>query len=319
MTSTAMRELEARIAGEVRFDEPLAPYTTYRIGGPAAALVLPAQAADVVAALRFAAETGARWLALGLGSNLLVCDAGFDGVVIRLGKGLDTVEPSAAGDPHRWRVGAGLPTPLLARRTAQAGLGGVHRLIGVPGTVGGGVFMNAGAHGQDFSQVVRHVELAAGDGVVRVLPATDIAWRYRGSGLDGSVVLGATLELAPHDPARLEREIQQHFQWRKAGTPFNEPCCGSVFRNPAPRPPKPPVAAGAAGGGEVRTAGQLIDACGLKGLTIGGAQVSPVHANYIVNRGGATARDVLAVIEAVRKRVQQQFGVELELEVQIIE
>ena len=137
MTSTALRELASRIRGEVRFDEPLAGYTTYRIGGPAAAMVLPATTDDVVQALQFAAQTGTRWLALGLGSNVLIADGGFDGIVIRLGKGLDAVERGAAGDATRWTLGAGVPTPLLARQTAEAGLAGVHRLVGVPGTVAG--------------------------------------------------------------------------------------------------------------------------------------------------------------------------------------
>lgn len=318
MISTALRALEARLTGAVCFGEPLARYTTYRIGGPAAALVLPAHAEDVRAALRFAHETGTRWLALGLGSNVLLADAGFDGIVIRLGKGLDGIARGVAGEPTHWRAGAGLPTPLLARQSAQAGLGGVHRLIGVPGTVGGGVFMNAGAHGQEFSQVVRQVELVDQSGTSRLIAGQEIPWRYRSSGLAGSIVLGAILELTPEDPAQLEREIRHHFQWRKAGTPFNEPCCGSVFRNPGSGRP-----AGLGDGGEAdetpRTAGQLIDACGLKGFTIGGAQVSPVHANYIVNLGGATAQDVLAVIAAVRDRVARELGVELELEVQVIE
>ncbi len=307
MTTTALRELASRIRGEVLLDEPLAGHTTYRIGGPAAAMVLPSTSEDVVHALVFAAETGTRWLALGLGSNVLISDRGFDGIVIRLGKGLDAVQHGADGDVTRWTVGAGVPTPLLARQTAKAGLAGVHRLIGVPGTVGGGVFMNAGAHGQDFSQVTLGVELVAPDGTVGSLPGAEVPWEYRSSGLHGSVVIGATLQLTPADPKQLHEEIEQHLRWRKAGTPFNEPCCGSVFRNPA------------AATAESRTAGQLIDGLGLKGHRVGGAQVSPKHANYIVNSGDATAGDVLALIEQVREKVFAEYGVELQLEVQVIE
>ncbi|MBI3982224.1 MAG: UDP-N-acetylmuramate dehydrogenase, partial [Gemmatimonadetes bacterium] len=282
----------------------LARYTTYRIGGPAAALVEPRSVDDVVATLGFAREAGLRWLALGLGSNVLISDAGFDGIVLRLGKGLDAVRVTA---PDTWVVGAGLPTPLLARRSAAAGLAGAQRLIGVPGTVGGGVYMNAGAHGQDLSQLVRSVELVEPDGAVRERNAATIPWRYRASGLDGCVVVGATLRFASGDPGDLERDIRRHLAWRKAGTPFDEPCCGSVFRNPDP-----------VRGGERRTAGQLIDAAGLKGFTLGRAQVSQLHANYIVNLGGATAGDVKAVIDTVRERVLKEFSVELELEVKII-
>ncbi len=300
MTPAFRRELTGRLRGEVRFGEPLARYTTYRIGGPAAALVLPQQAEDVAVALRLAREEGTRWLALGLGSNLLVADRGFDGIVIRLGKGLDRVQRSGPGE-SLWSVGGGLPTPLLARQSAALGHAGVQRLIGVPGTVGGGVFMNAGAHGEDFSQVTRSVELVDANGDVRIVAGTQIAWRYRESGLAG-VVLSATVELMPGDPRKTKDDLAFYLKLRREGTPFDEPCCGSVFRNPA---------------GE-RTAGQLIEACGLKGYRRGEAEISHLHANYIVNLGAATAADVVAVIATARERVQAQFGVTLEPEVKLI-
>ncbi len=308
MDTSALRELETRIHGSVSFDEPLADYTTYKIGGPAAALVVPDSVDDVAAALRFAAETGTRWMPLGLGSNVLVPDHGFDGIVIRLGKGLDDVETTVGGDETVWKVGAGFPTPQLARRSAKAGLSGVHCLIGIPGTVGGGVVMNAGAHGQDFSGVVKEVELVEADGSVRSVPKGEIPWRYRGSGLDGMVVTGATLELEPADRKELDEDIRRHLEWRKAVTPFKARCCGSVFRNPSPP----------GSGAKARSAGQLIDACGLKGYRVGGAEVSKLHANYIVNTGNATASDVRAVIDEVRSKVSKETGVGLELEVKIV-
>lgn len=288
---------------EVRFDEPLSRYTTYRIGGPAAALVIPTSPADVSALLTAVRDASVPWLAIGLGSNLLVSDSGFDGVVLRFGKELAALE-AGDGDAPLWTAGAGLPTPLLARRSAAAGLAGIHRLVGVPGTIGGGVAMNAGAHGQEFRRVVDHVRVVAPDGTVRDIKGSDVPWRYRSSGLEGQVVVSATFRLTPADPEQLAREVRQHFEWRKAGTPFDEPCCGSVFRNPE-----------GAGG---RTAGQLIDGAGLKRFRIGGAEVSPMHANYIVNVGGASASDVRKVIEAVREKVRREFGVELELEVKLV-
>lgn len=315
MTQSTLRELSRRLPGRVAFDEPLAGYTTYRIGGPATALVAPQSVEDVSATLAFASQEGARWLALGLGSNVLIPDHGFDGVVIRLGKGLDGLTRGHAGDPRRWMIGAGLPTPRLARETANAGLSGVHRLVGVPGTVGGGVFMNAGAHGQDFAHVVRGVTVVDALGTVEHRPAAEIPWRYRSSGIANAVVVEAELLLEPADPRDLAEDIRQHFEWRKAGTPFNEPCCGSVFRNPGAGGAERAAALGSAS----RTAGQLIDAAGLKGFRIGGAAVSEKHANYIVNVGRATAADVLNVIDHVRKQVEREFGVELELEVQVVE
>ncbi len=334
MTRAALGALARRLAGRVRFDVPLSACTTYRIGGPAAAVVEPASAADVAATLAVARDTGTRWLALGLGSNVLPTDRGFDGVVLRVVKGLDRVESGVGGDPGRWRVGAGLPTPLLAKRTANAGFAGVQRLIGVPGAVGGGVCMNAGAHGQEFRQVTRRVQLVdAASAEAGWLDAASLPWAYRSSGIANAVVIAVELELTPGEPDALAADIAHHFRWRKEGTPFDEACCGSVFRNPGTgRPPAFPASpdrtvtgrAGAAGarwevGSPLPTAGRLIDACGLKGFRIGGAEVSRKHANYIVNVGDATAADVLAVIEAVRARVLSESGVALELEVKIVE
>jgi UDP-N-acetylmuramate dehydrogenase len=300
------------LPGRVRLEVPLAEYTTYRIGGPAAVFVEPRTIDDVVQALGLIRDEGAPWMVLGLGSNLLVADAGFPGVVVRIGRALGAIETEGT----TWRVGAGLPTPLLARRTAAAGLEGVHRLVGVPGTVGGGVWMNAGAHGQEFRDVVRRVRVVRPDGVVDERDATTIPWRYRHAGLGPGVVVEAEVALRPADPQRLRAEIAAHFDWRKRGTPFTEPCCGSVFRNPG-------IGAGVGEVGSApqpapRTAGQLIDAAGLKGFRIGGAQVSTRHANYIVNVGGATAADVLRVIDEVRERVVRAFGVTLRLEVQVV-
>jgi UDP-N-acetylmuramate dehydrogenase len=330
MTAGWREELDAAFPGRIRRDAPLAPLTTYRIGGPADALFEPASAEDVQRALAVAHRHGVPWLVLGLGSNVLVADAGWRGLVLRMGRALAAVEPAGA----LWRVGAGLPTPLLARRTAAEGMAGVHRLVGVPGTVGGGVYMNAGAHGQEFRHVIRRVTLVNAAGEVEDRAGAAVPWAYRSSGLGNVVVLGATIELEEADPERLRAEIEDNLRWRKQGTPFSEPCCGSVFRNPGPGPGaagqrgsegsegRNAGATGQRGGGETdrerRTAGQLIDAAGIKGFRVGGAEVSRVHANYIVNTGGATAADVMAVIDAVRQRVSDWFGVELELEVKLV-
>src|SRR5213082_2459909 len=278
---------KVKFRGRVLENEPLARYTTYRIGGPARYLVLPADADDVVKALDLA-----------LGPNLLVKDTGFPGVVIRCGKGLDRFEMKGATAI----VGAGLPTPLLARRTAEAGFAGVERFIGVPGTVGGGVYMNAGCHGAEFAEVVTEVTVMEAKGKIKQLPRKQISYKYRSSNLGTVIVLEAKLALIEEPPAKLKELQGKLLRWRKAGTPFDQPCCGSVFKNP----------------GGPRTAGALIDEAGLKGFTIGGAQVSSLHANYIVNTGPATASDVLKLIEHVRKTVAKKMGVELELEVKVV-
>ena len=299
---TALRN---RLTGTVRESEPTGRYSTYRIGGPAT-VVLPKAAEDVGVALKLAAEAGIPWFAIGLGSNILLPDEGLDALVIRMGKGLDRVEQNQ----ETWSMGAGLPAPLAARRTAEAGFAGLHIFVGVPGTVGGGVYMNAGCHGSDWSEVVEAVTVVDRSGQDAVLGRNEIPFSYRRSGLDGRIVLATRVRLRPEEPIRLEEAVAEMFEWRQSGTPFNQPCCGSVFKNPAgpswKREDGP------------RTAGQLIEAAGLKGFAIGGAQVSPMHANYFVNTGGAKASDVRKLIDHVQQTVEARFGVRLEPEVKLI-
>jgi UDP-N-acetylmuramate dehydrogenase len=298
-------QLRGRVQGAVREAEPVGRYSTYRIGGPATVL-LPKTPEDVGAALALAHVAGVPWFAIGLGSNILLPDEGLDALVIRLGKGLDHLRQ----DQDSWTAGAGLPAPLVARRTAEAGFAGLHIFVGVPGTVGGGVYMNAGCHGGDWSEVVERITVVDASGQDTVLARRDIPFSYRRSGLDGRIVLETTVRLRPEKPAQLDEAVAEMFEWRQRGTPFNQPCCGSVFKNPAgpswKREDGP------------RTAGQLIEAAGLKGFAIGGVQVSPMHANYFVNTGGATAGDVRRLIEHVQQEVQKKFGVGLEPEVKLI-
>ncbi|MGH7528592.1 MAG: UDP-N-acetylmuramate dehydrogenase [Gemmatimonadales bacterium] len=297
--------LRGRLRGEVREAEPLARYSTYRIGGPAT-VVLPAVPEDVGVALRLAHEAGIPWFAIGLGSNILLPDEGLDALVIRMGKGLDYLRQKG----ESWTLGAGLPAPLAARRTAGAGFAGLHIFVGVPGTVGGGVYMNAGCHGGDWSEVVERVTAIDPSGRDAVLTRGEVPFTYRRSGLDGRVVVETTVRLRPEAQPRLDEEIAEMFEWRQRGTPFNQPCCGSVFKNPSG--PSWKRESGP------RTAGQLVEAAGLKGSRMGGAEVSPMHANYFVNTGGATAADVRGLIEQVQRTVEDKFGVRLEPEVKLI-
>lgn len=301
-----VQALQARVGGEVRAREPLARYSTYRIGGPAT-ILLPQAAEDVGRALVFAAEQGLRWFALGLGSNLLLPDEGMSALVIRIGKGLDALEPLGQG---RFRVGAGLPQPLAARRSSDAGWRGLHRFVGVPGSVGGGVFMNAGCHGGDWAGVVEQVTVVDERGTDRQLGRAEIPFQYRQSGLAGQVVLETIVQLEPAEPAAIQAEVAELYRWRQEGTPFNQPCCGSVFKNPDGPSWKRE--------GGPRTAGQLIEAAGLKGTRAGGAVISPMHANYFVNTGGATAADVRALIALTRQTLVERFGVRLETEVKLV-
>lgn len=297
--------LSAGVQGEVLADASLARYSTYRIGGPATVLQ-PRSSEDVATAIRLAGRHGVPWFALGLGSNVLLPDEGMDALVIRLGKGLDRLEQR----DDWWSLGAGLPAPLAARRTAAAGWAGLQVMVGVPGTVGGGVFMNAGCHGGQWSDVVREVLVVDAGGEFRTIPGHQIPFSYRRSGLRGVLVLEATVQLSAAEPVELQAEMNRLFEWRQRGTPFNQPCCGSVFTNPA-------WPAGAPDEGP-RTAGQLLEAAGLKGRRIGGAEVSPMHANYFVNTGTASAADVRALIAEAQAAVSARFGVTLETEVKLI-
>lgn len=284
--------------GRMLEHEPLARYTTWRIGGPARYVLLPGDVEDVARGFDMARERGLPWLVLGLGSNVLVKDGGFPGMVIRMGKGLDKFEMKGAIAI----VGAGMATPILARRTAEAGFSGVERFVGIPGTVGGGIYMNAGCHGAEFAEIVTEVTVMDPKGRVRTIPRKQISYKYRGSNLGEVVVLESKLSLGEEAPAKLKELQAKLFRWRKAGTPFDQACAGSTFKNP----------------GGNKTAGMLIDEAGLKGFRMGPVQVSPQHANYFVNAGTASAADVLKLIDHVKRTVAKKTGVELELEIKVV-
>ena len=297
--------LRSQLRGDVREHEPLSRWSTYRIGGPATVL-FPSHAEDVATALRRCSAAGVPWFALGLGSNLLFPDEGLDALVIRIGKGFDQMTQRKA----EWVLGAGVPAPLAAKRTAAAGWGGIHKMVGVPGSVGGGVVMNAGCHGAEWRDVVRTVHTIDAQGNDHLVAAAEAGFSYRRSDLGHVVVVSTTVALHQADARLLEEETESLFKWRKEGTPFNRPCCGSVFKNPVL-----PVDHDPAG---PRTSGQFIEATGLKGERLGGAEVSAMHANYFINTGAATAADVIRLMRMVRARVHDRWGVTLEPEVKLI-
>jgi UDP-N-acetylmuramate dehydrogenase len=297
--------LRSLVRSEVREQENLGRWSTYRIGGPATVL-FAASAEDIAAAVRHAADAGIPWFALGLGSNLLFPDTGLDALVLRIGKGLDQVTQRGA----EWTLGAGAPAPLAAKRTAAAGWGGIHKMVGVPGSVGGGIVMNAGCHGAEWRDVVKSVHTVDAHGQEHLVLAAQAGFSYRRSDLGHVVVVGTTVVLHEEDKVRLEEETESLYKWRKDGTPFNQPCCGSVFKNPV-------LPAGHSESAP-RTSGQFIEATGLKGFRVGGVEVSPMHANYFVNTGGGTSADVIALMQTVRDKVAGEWGVRLEPEVKLI-
>ena len=292
MTDPLVAELEEHGVREVRPDASLAALTTLRVGGPARVLVVAETDGDLAAVGRVCRHHRLAWAVVGRGSNLLIADAGWPGIVIQLGRGFRGLE----FDGDLVRAGAAEPLPVLAVRIADAGWSGFAWACAVPGTLGGAVRMNAGAHGGEMADHLVDVELVRlRSGVRETWPVATLGLRYRHSELpDDAVVVGATMRFAPGDPAAVRAEIDSIRTWRRTHQPLNEPNCGSVFTNPP---------------GD--SAGRLVDAAGGKGLTVGGAQVSQRHANFIVTRPGATATDVHTLIELVQVRVRDHAGVEL--------
>jgi UDP-N-acetylmuramate dehydrogenase len=283
--------------GRVAVDEPLARHTSYRIGGPADFLVTPATTRQVPGLLATCRDLGLPVTVLGNGTNTLVRDGGIEGVVVRLSACTAVTGLGADGLVAE----AGVSFPRLAREAARRGLAGLAFAIGIPGTVGGAVRMNAGAHGAELADVLECVDVATYDGDVITLPVDRMGLSYRASRLPDGIVLTAVFNLTPGDPAEIKAEMDRHLDRRGQTQPILTPNAGSVFKNPPGT-----------------YAARLIEEAGCKEMAVGDAMVSPRHANFIVNQGKATARDVLALVDRVRERVRAHAGVVLEMEIKVI-
>ncbi len=298
--------LRARLGPErVRTDAPLAPLTTLRIGGPADVLAEVRSADEALAALRLAADARVPLLWLGGGSNVLVGDLGVRGLVVRWHGG--QVESLM---PDRIRAEAGVTINGLVRHTIAHGLSGLAEWAGTPGTVGGAVHGNAHFQGRMISETIVSVRVAEPDGTVRERAASEMEFGYDRSRLQrrGDVALAADFRVGPGEPAALRDEARRSLAFRKRTQPLALPSAGCVFQNPDPSRVRLPE-------GMPASAGALVDAAGLKGAACGAARVSPVHANFVVNVGGATARDVATLVDRMREAVAARFGVELEEEI----
>lgn len=292
--------LRERVSGEVLADEPLAAHTTIKVGGPATALVRAETPADLAAVAEVCGDRNRPYLILGRGSNLVVADRGWSGVAVLLGRGFRGV----AIDGSSVIAGAAELMPALAAKAAQAGLAGLTFGVAIPGSLGGAVRMNAGAHGSEMADVLAWAEVArlALQGRVERVDAADLGMRYRHTDLpEDAVVVRAGLRLQPSDRDLLREQMTEMKAWRRARQPINSPSCGSVFANP-----------------QGDAAGRLIEAAGMKGYAVGGARVSSVHANFITAEAGATAADVYAVVTAVRAAVAEREGVVLRTEVVLV-
>ena len=281
-----------------KLDESLRRYTAWKIGGPADALLEPKSTEELIEAVEKAREHGVPVTVLGGGTNVLVLDGGVRGLTIRLAKALTNVEiggTSVTAD-------AGVLYPVLANTTAARGLAGLEFATGIPGTVGGAVYMNAGAYGSETREVLVWADVFRDGGVVRMRNA-DLDLSYRHSALHENpdwIVLRANYVLSPGDPEELKARIKEFRAQRMNGSP-NKPSCGSTFKRP-----------------ENDFPGRVIEAAGLKGTRVGQLEVSPVHANYLVNYGGGTAKAALNHIELVREQVRETLAIELEAEVRVL-
>jgi len=312
----AAAELADRCPGRVSRDLPLAPMTTFRLGGPAALFLRAERDADLAALAGVVAATRLPLLVVGRGSNLLVADAGWPGVVLHLGQRFRRAEV----DGTELEAGGAMPLPGLAARSAAASLGGMAFAVAIPGTVGGGVRMNAGAHGTEladrlvWADVVQVADPPPAGGPeaateprrlppepTRVKPH-ELGFGYRRSALPpGAVVTAARFALTPASEVAVRAEIDEARRWRRDNQPVNQPNCGSVFANP-----------------QEMAAGRVLEVLGMKGERSGGARISEIHANFIVAADGARAADVLALIRRAMRRARDELGITLRTEVQLV-
>ncbi len=296
--SEAAARLTESISGAVRLAEPMAKHTTFRVGGPAALHVTLDTLADVAAALAILRDEDVAYTVVGKGSNLLVSDAGYDGAVLVLGR---------AFKKHRFEDGllkAGAATVLgvLVQEAFHLGLAGLSWAVGIPGTLGGALAMNAGTRQGSMRDAVEAVTVYNPGKGLSLVRGRDVSWGYRSSDLVGrGIILEASLSVVEGDSTRIRAEMERFLRDRKATQPMGMSCAGSVFVNPP--------------GG---AAGQLLESAGCKGMRLGGALVSPMHANFIVNDGGATASDVIGLIHKVQMTVRDLHGVDLRPEIRFL-
>ncbi|MFS0778733.1 UDP-N-acetylmuramate dehydrogenase [Neobacillus sp. 3P2-tot-E-2] len=293
-------EIQDLNIGKVKRNELLSQHTTMKIGGPADIFIEPSSLENIQKVMTFLKERQIPWRAIGRGSNLLVSDKGIEGVVIKLGSGLDhlTINDSTI------TVGGGHSLVSLSTLISKKGLSGLEFASGIPGSVGGAVYMNAGAHGSDISKILTKAHVLFEDGSIEWLSNDEMEFTYRTSVLQKKrpgIVLEAEFQLTKGDRTAIVSQMQKNKDYRKETQPWNFPCAGSIFRNPLPN-----------------YAGKLIEDAGLKGYQIGGAKISEMHGNFIVNAGNATAKDVLDLIQYIKDTILNSNGIKLETEVEII-
>lgn len=287
---------EGSLRGEIRFNEPMVKHTYFRIGGPADVMFFPNDALEIKTVLLKAGSYGIPIFILGMGTNLLVKDGGIQGITINL-KNLNRIKQVDS----LIYAEAGVPLQRLLSFAADNSFGGLEFAAGIPGAVGGAIFMNAGTREGEMKDVIEQVTLMNRKGELRIFKKDEISFSYRNSGLEGAIIIGASFRLKKGNPDEIKKKIKEHIMERAGREPSGYPNSGSIFKNPA---------------GD--HAGRIIDELGLKGLRIGDAEVSDVHANFIVNKGTARAGDVISLMNLIEERVFKEKGIVLEPEIRIV-
>ncbi|MBS1254588.1 MAG: UDP-N-acetylenolpyruvoylglucosamine reductase [Deltaproteobacteria bacterium] len=296
------------LVSRLRRKESLKRFNTWRIGGEAECLIDVVNVGDLALILPFIRKHRIPWFIIGKGSNLLVPDNTWQGIIIHLSGDFKCWEPSEESEDSKNNhvtAGAALADVTFAQRCVPKGWGGMEFLIGIPGTIGGAIAMNAGAHGAETADFLKEVEWMDMLGDLHTTPAEKLEFRYRYSELNGNfgrIITRAVFALNESDPETVEKKLLECQQFRKEKQPYNQPSCGSVFKNPS---------------GDY--AARLIEASGLKGTIKGGAQISPKQANFIVNLGDASSDDILSLINTVRESVLRKYSIDLVPEVQILQ
>ncbi|HEX6859876.1 MAG TPA: UDP-N-acetylmuramate dehydrogenase [Caulobacteraceae bacterium] len=287
------------VRGKLMKGEPLGPFTWFRVGGPADVVFMPEDQDDLAAFLKTLPKDVPVHV-LGVGSNTLVRDGGVEGVVIRLGRGFNAVEALSA---TTIKAGSAVPDAILAKKAAEAGIAGLEFYAGIPGTVGGAAVMNAGCYGSETVKVLTHVTVMDREGAVKRLANEALHYTYRHSALQGAdlIVLSAEFEGTAGDPDEIKARMAEITERRETTQPIREKTGGSTFKNP-----------------EGHSSWKLVDGAGWRGKPFGGAMFSPLHANFLINTGEATAADLEGLGEQVRADVKEKFGVELEWEIKRI-
>lgn len=293
-------ELDSLVpSSNIKYNEPMSKHTSFRIGGPADILLLPGNISELLAAVQWAKSESVPYFVIGAGSNILVKDGGIRGLVIKMGQNFKQIMINNTSIVAT----SGIRLSELSKRAAEAGLSGLEFAEGIPGTLGGAVFMNAGAYGGEIGNLVTNVSCLDSKGELVKLSGSQLSFGYRHSifqNLD-YIILEVELNLVRGEPEEIKAQMREYASHRKEKQPIERPSAGSVFRRP-----------------EGKYVGPMIEELGLKGYCVGDAKVSLKHAGFIINRGQATARDVLDLIAHIQAKVRENYGVELESEIRII-